>query len=103
MQPMQTVSVHDLASAHATGAHLVDVREPDEFASGHVPGARLVPLAQVPAALDSLPRDEPVYLICHSGGRSAQAGHYLAQQGLDARNVDGGTSGWIAAGYPVER
>lgn len=100
---MQSVSVHDLSAARETGVHLVDVREPDEFASGHVPGARLVPLSQIPAELDSLPADEPIYLICHSGGRSAQAGQFLAQQGLDARNVDGGTSAWISAGYPVER
>jgi rhodanese-related sulfurtransferase len=102
MQPVPTVSVHELKAVLTEGLCLIDVREPEEFAEGHVPGARLVPLATVPAEADGLPTDRPVYVICQAGGRSARAVAYLAQRGVDARNVEGGTGDWRAAGYPVE-
>lgn len=101
---MRSVSIHDLKTALDAGdAVVVDVREPEEYASGHVPGARPVPLAGVPALAGELPTDQPVYVVCQSGGRSAQAAAFLARQGVDAVNVDGGTGDWAAAGYPVER
>jgi rhodanese-related sulfurtransferase len=100
---MRSVSVHDLKAALDDGeAVVVDVREPDEFAQGHVPGARLVPLQTVPGLVGELPADEPVYLVCAVGARSAQAAMFLAQHGVDAVNVDGGTRDWMVAGYPVE-
>lgn len=98
---MKSVTVSDLRAEPAP--YVIDVREPHEFAAGHVPGARPVPLATVPAAMAQLPTDQPVYVICEVGGRSAQAAMFLARQGVDARNVDGGTQAWRAAGYPVER
>ena len=100
---MRYVTIEDLRTALAEGATVIDVREPEEFATGHVPGARLVPLATVPQVLADLPADEPVYVICQVGGRSAQAAGYLSQRGFDARSVDGGTGDWLAAGLPVER
>jgi rhodanese-related sulfurtransferase len=100
---MRFVTVHDLHAALGEEATVIDVREPVEFVSGHVPGARLVPLATVPQIVDELPTDEPVYVICAVGARSAHAAAYLSQRGVDARSVDGGTGDWIAAGYPVER
>lgn len=101
---MRSVSIHDLKSALDDGeAEVVDVREPTEYAGGHVPGARLVPLATVPLNLADFPTDRPVYVVCQSGGRSGQAAQFLAQRGVDAVNVDGGTGDWMAAGYPVEQ
>lgn len=105
---MRTVSVHDLKAVldeagAGGGVEVVDVREPDEYAEGHVPGARLVPLATVPHHVGGLPVDRPVYLVCQVGARSAQAAQFLAQHGVDAVNVAGGTGDWVAAGYPVER
>lgn len=99
---MRHVSIEDLRTALAEGATVIDVREPEEFATGHVPGARLVPLATVPGALADLPAGEPVYVICQVGARSAQAAYFLSQRGIDARTVDGGTGDWMAAGHPVE-
>lgn len=81
---------------------VIDVRNPDEYAAGHVPGAVLMPLHTVPVRVQDLPRDREVYLVCHSGGRSAQATAWLTQQGYDVVNVLGGTGAWAAAGYPVE-
>jgi rhodanese-related sulfurtransferase len=85
-------------------AVLVDVREPDEWAAGHPPGAVHIPMRDVPSRLGELPRDEPVYLICRSGNRSARVAAYLRQEGF-ARpiNVAGGILAWQRAGLPVER
>lgn len=96
------VSVHELAAAASEGAVVVDVREPDEYARGHVPDAILMPLATVPVRHSELPRDEPLYLVCAVGARSMQAAQFLTQLGFDARNVVGGTHDWMAAGMPVE-
>jgi rhodanese-related sulfurtransferase len=104
---MRSVSVHDLKTLldqpHPAALEVVDVREPYEYAEGHVPGARLVPLAGVPQLVGDLPTDRPVYLVCAVGGRSAQAAMFLAHHGVDAVNVEGGTGDWAAAGYPLER
>ena len=81
---------------------VVDVREPDEYAAGHVPTASPMPLQTVPLRHDELPRDRTVYVVCASGGRSGQAVSWLIAQGYDAVNVAGGTNDWVSAGYPVE-
>jgi len=95
------VTVSDLKSAMAEGAFVLDVREPVEYDAGHVPGAALMPLATVPLKHSDLPKDQPVYIICQTGGRSFTAATWLAQQGYDVRNVTGGTSDWITSGYTV--
>jgi len=93
------------AALDAGDAVVIDVRNPDEFAAGHVPGARLVPLGELSgrlAELDDL-KSRPVHVICASGGRSARATSVLAQAGFaNPINVTGGTRAWIAAGHPVE-
>lgn len=95
------VSVAELAAAQEAGELVVDVREPEEYVQGHVPGAVLMPLATVPARYPELPRDRTVYVVCAVGARSMQAAQYLAKLGYDARNVAGGTNDWMAAGNPV--
>ena len=92
-----SISVHELKAALDQGAAtVIDVREPVEYVEGHLPGARLVPLAQVPTLVG-------VYLVCAVGARSGRAAEYLAQNGVDAVNVEGGTRDWVAAGYPLDR
>jgi rhodanese-related sulfurtransferase len=81
---------------------LLDVREDDEWAAGHAPGAVHVPLHDLPARLDAVPAGTRVAVVCRVGGRSAQATMWLRQQGYDAHNVAGGMYGWQAAGLPVE-
>jgi len=93
--------VSALAAARADGAVVIDVREPEEYEAGHVPGARLIPLRELPARAAGLPRDRRVHVICASGSRSAQAAEWLAMAGWDAVSVAGGTSAWQQAGYPV--
>ena len=92
------IEVSELAEQLEAGARLIDVREPDEYTAGHVPGAVSIPLATVPDHLDDLPRTRAVYVICQSGGRSRRAAEFVADHGIDAINVAGGTGAWIASG-----
>jgi len=100
---MREATLDAFAAAYADGAVVIDVREPYEFAAGHVPGARLLPLAQLGLHADELPRTERVYLVCATGNRSLAAADYLARHGIDAMSVAGGTSGWQGRGWPVQR
>jgi len=82
-------------------AVLLDVREDDEWAAGHAPGAVHIPLAAVADSLDDVPEGSPVYVVCRSGGRSARAAAYLNANGWEAVNVVGGMSAWAAAARPL--
>lgn len=97
---MQHESTSDLAGL-GEQVTLIDVRETDEFAGGHVPWAVNIPLSQFVERAGEIESDGPVHLICQAGGRSAKAAEYLDQQGYDTVNVDGGTSAWVADGRPV--
>ena len=97
------VDIPAFSAAHADGAAVIDVRESFEYATGHVPGATLVPLGQVPQRVDDLPRDERVYVICATGNRSLTAAEYLRRAGVDAVSVAGGTTAWERDGRPVAR
>ncbi|MCS7058118.1 MAG: rhodanese-like domain-containing protein [Meiothermus sp.] len=88
------------------GAYVVDVREPYEYAMGHVPGAVNIPLGRLAAEVGRLPKDRKLLLVCASGNRSSQAAEYLVGQGFEGSlvgNLEGGTYGWMAAGLEVER
>ncbi|GAA1296412.1 rhodanese-like domain-containing protein [Pseudonocardia xinjiangensis] len=82
-------------------AALLDVRENDEWEAGHAPGARHLPMSELTARLDELPDDDPLYVVCRAGGRSARVVAYLAGQGYPAVNVDGGMQTWAAQGREV--
>jgi rhodanese-related sulfurtransferase len=82
-------------------ALLLDVRQPGEWAEGHAPGAVHVVMDDVPAALDTLPRDRRIVALCRSGGRSGRVTEYLVAHGLDVWNLAGGMQAWAAAGRPV--
>ena len=83
---------------------LLDVREPWEYREGHVPGARLIPLAELEQRVNEVPRNRPILAICHSGQRSLAAAGFLLHLGYPSvSNVDGGTAAWIERGYPVDK
>lgn len=98
-----TVSVSALNSAVRSGAYVLDVRTPAEYAEGHIAGALNLPLDTLHARAAEVPADRPVYVICRSGARSAQASALLKEAGRDPRNVGGGMNDWVAAGFPVRR
>ncbi|MHB1785221.1 MAG: rhodanese-like domain-containing protein [Acidimicrobiales bacterium] len=98
---VQEVEVVDAAAAVSGGAALIDVREPAEYETGHVPGARLIPLGLLSDRLEDLRHQGPLYVICASGGRSGTAAEWLSNQGVEAYSVAGGTAAWIGAGRPV--
>jgi rhodanese-related sulfurtransferase len=83
-------------------ALLVDVREVDEFRQVRVEGAVLLPMSQLAARLEELPRDRPLLVMCQSGSRSTGVTSYLLAQGFeDVGNVAGGIDGWQRLGLPV--
>ena len=100
------IGVDELAD-RLGGVTVIDVRQPDEYRLGHVPAARLIPLAEVPDHVNELARlatpgtDERVYLVCRTGARSAVAGEFLVEQGVAAVNVAGGRVAWVEAGHEV--
>ena len=76
---------------------LIDVREPDEWAAGHVEGARHIPLGELPSRMDALDRSRPLVVMCRSGARSARAAQQLRAAGFErVRNLAGGILRWDA-------
>ncbi|HET6563235.1 MAG TPA: rhodanese-like domain-containing protein [Marmoricola sp.] len=100
---MREVDVEGLESALADGAVLVDVRQPQEYAEAHVPGAVLVPMQELVSRIGELDKEQPVYLICRVGSRSAAVAEFLVAQGYDAVNVAGGTADWVRSGRAYDQ
>ncbi|MGW4163337.1 rhodanese-like domain-containing protein [Streptomyces sp. NPDC004788] len=94
----------DVASVPAD-ALVLDVREDDEWAAGHVEGALHVPMSDFVARFgevtEAVADGRRAFVMCRVGGRSAQVTQYLVQQGIDAVNVDGGMLAWDGAGRPM--
>ncbi len=100
---VRETSVHDLAAAHHAGeVTLIDVRDRDEYARGHILGALLIPLPELVDRLAEVPTGRTVHVVCQSGRRSAEGADLLTRHGVDAVSVAGGSRGWIASGRPVD-
>lgn len=99
------ISIDEYVTQHRhTDHYLIDVREEDEYADGHLPGAVNIPLSEFELRYREIRADKPIVLVCARGGRSAQAAEYLAYQGYsNLYNLDGGTLGYMQAGHPIER
>ncbi len=98
------VAPTEASQRQSQGALVLDVREEHEWAGGHVPGARHIPLATLARQLDTLPTDCELLCICRSGGRSAQAVEALQRAGFRrAVNISGGMLAWSQAGLPTTR
>jgi rhodanese-related sulfurtransferase len=97
-QAVQLINRQDAAA--------VDVREPAEFRSGHLPNARNIPLGQIAGKVKDLDKlkAKPVLLICQTGARSAQAAATLMKAGFtEVYNLSGGMNAWQQASMPVEK
>ena len=97
---MNEISALELLAIYRNVA-VVDVREPDEYVAGHIPGAIHIPLSTIPVRLGELDKSQTQYLICEAGGRSAQAGMFLEAQGFDVVNIAGGTGALRMMGTPL--
>jgi hydroxyacylglutathione hydrolase len=105
-QELQTIPVatlEQLSTPHRNGAVLLDVRGAGEYGAGHIPGSLNVPVAELEARLDELPRGQPLIVHCQTGARAAIAVSLLRAGGFDdVRFFRGGFAEWRAAGQPVE-
>src|SRR5688572_18091009 len=81
--------------------YVLDVREDDEWAAGHMPGAVHIPMSGLLDRVAEVPKDRDVVVVCKVGSRSAQVTAYLRQQGWDSvENLEGGVVAWVQAGKP---
>ena len=105
-EPFHRINVEEAKEMMQDGAQVIDVREPHEYTGGHLPGAALIPVNNVFARREELPKDAKIVFVCAVGQRSALACEMAAAAGLPADllyNLEGGTDGWIKAGEPVEK
>ena len=84
-----------------TDQYVLDVREDDEWAAGHMPDAVHIPMSGLLDRVSEVPKDRDVVVVCKVGSRSAQVTAYLRQQGwTNVANLDGGVVAWVQAGKP---
>lgn len=113
---IREIDAAELRELQARGVPVVDVREPGEYAEGHIPGAVNIPRGVLEFEVDGHPavncvrdpalghRDQPIILQCRSGARSALAADALRRLGfVEPLSLAGGFMGWANAGLPVER
>lgn len=96
-----TVTVESVPDPLPKGLVVLDVREPHEWAEGHIAGALHMPLGDLMERRGELNPDMQILVVCHVGGRSARATAYLVSNGHRAVNLDGGMAAWANAGRPT--
>lgn len=93
------VTVARAAELQSRGAFLVDVRQPEEWAEGHIQGSTLIPLDDLESRLAEVPKDRDVVVVCHSGNRSKHGRDLLLRAGYArVASMAGGLAAWEAAG-----
>jgi rhodanese-related sulfurtransferase len=86
---------HWLADPSKEGVYVIDVREPHEYAAGHIPGVPLIPMGHIPEVVEKLDKDAKYVFICQGGVRSLQVAKYLQHHGFsNVYNFKGGMSAW---------
>jgi rhodanese-related sulfurtransferase len=96
------IDVAEAVRLQGGGAFMLDVREPDEWAAGHIDGATLIPLGELASRAAEVPGDRQVVVVCRSGNRSAEGRDILLGAGLPAvTSMGGGMKAWTGAGQPV--
>jgi rhodanese-related sulfurtransferase len=95
------VSVDEAYQMYREGTFVLDVRTPEEWNEFHAPNTTLIPLDELAARVNELPKDQPILVVCRSGNRSQAARDILLQAGFDATSMNGGLTDWRAKGYTV--
>ncbi len=94
------VSVSEAAEKREQGAFILDVRQPEEWQEYHIPNSTLIPLGDLPARLNEVPKDQEVVVVCRSGNRSQSGRDILLNAGYDnVTSMSGGLKQWSASGY----
>jgi rhodanese-related sulfurtransferase len=90
------ISTHEVNEQLKQGKNLnlIDVREDEEYAAGHIPGAKHLPLGQLPTRVQELDKAVEYIMVCRSGARSGMASEWLAEQGYKVKNMAGGMLEW---------
>ena len=104
MTHMKEITVRDVKD-HLSAYRLIDVREDYEWNGdlGHIKGAQLIPMGNIPAHLEQFSKTEEILLICRSGNRSGMIGQFMASKGYQVTNLLGGMMSWHAHHLPVSR
>ncbi len=103
---MKTLTPKELADLRSKGEklHVLDVREHDERAAGHIPDTHHIPMGEVPHRLAEIPGDTTVVVYCKAGGRSLRVAEFLASSGrTNIINLEGGVTRWAAEVAPLVR
>jgi rhodanese-related sulfurtransferase len=96
------ISVEEAVAKQQAGAFILDVREPSEWNDAHIAGATLIPLGELQARVNELPKDKEIVVVCRSGNRSAEGRDILLNSGFtQVTSMAGGLNQWKAAGYPT--
>ncbi len=104
VRALDTQAVRALLDREGGEVFLLDVRTPGEYRRGHIPGAVLIPMNEVPARLREIPRDKKIVVVCASGARSAAVARFLDGRGYPwVANYTGGVFDWARAGLPLDR
>ena len=82
---------------------VLDVREPSEYAAGHIAGSTLLPLHQLSSRMRELPMEREIVCVCASGSRSSSAARQLTGAGYTVLNLTGGMGRWLQAGLPIKK
>jgi rhodanese-related sulfurtransferase len=96
-QPVSEIDVTEVPD----GAHIVDIREPQEWAAGHIDGSQHIPMSKFLQRMDEIPADRDLVIVCTVGARSARVTAFLNQRGFQAVNLGGGLQSWVAAGGEI--
>jgi rhodanese-related sulfurtransferase len=104
-KPAPTLNALELNEKLKNGRRplVIDVRQPDEYRSGHIAGAKLMPLGELSRRMKELPQNREIVCVCASGNRSGSATRMLVGAGFDAVNMKGGMLSWRRASFPVRK
>ena len=95
------VSVDEAYQMYQDGTFVLDVRTPEEWNDFHAPNTTLIPLDELAARVNELPKDQPIVVVCRSGNRSQAGRDILLQAGFNATSMNGGLNEWRDTGHPV--
>ena len=104
-KPLPSMSAADLSEKLKNGKRplVLDVRQPDEYRSGHITGAKLIPLNELGRRMKDLPQNREIVCVCASGNRSSSATRMLTKAGYNAINMKGGMSAWRRSNLAVKK